>query len=247
MLELDHYLSLRTRPAGRPVMRQNWRDLSFLHLRYEPEEIQNFVPPKLTVDTFPDENGKEWAWLAIVPFWMTSIRLPWLPPIPGTHTFCETNVRTYVHHKGQQPGVWFFSLDAANALACRVARRFFQLPYFFAEMSCKHEGDNVHYESTRLWGEPYGFCGTTQITSPIQTATPGTLEFFLAERYLLYAQRERKLFTGIVSHVPYPLQSATCVAQHSMLRQFALPDREDWDHVLFSPGVDVEIFPIKPL
>jgi Uncharacterized conserved protein (COG2071) len=31
-------------------------------------------------------------------------------------------------HRGK-PGVWFFSLDAGQKLAVRVARRFFHLPY----------------------------------------------------------------------------------------------------------------------
>ena len=35
--------------------------------------------------------------------------------------FHETNVRTYVHLDGRDPGVWFFSLDAANPVVVTAA------------------------------------------------------------------------------------------------------------------------------
>ena len=52
---------------------------------------------------------------------------------PNPSRFNELNVRTYVKVAGQ-PGVLFFSLDAESRLAVRMARRFFHLPYFDAEM-----------------------------------------------------------------------------------------------------------------
>ena len=50
---------------------------------------------------------------------MTGVRPVVLPAVPGLSNFHEVNVRTYVH-RGQDPGVWFFSLDAANALAVKA-------------------------------------------------------------------------------------------------------------------------------
>ncbi|MEQ1822663.1 MAG: DUF2071 domain-containing protein [Fimbriimonadaceae bacterium] len=251
MLKLDNYLQLRDRPVGRPAMLQNWRDLSFLHVRFEPDQIQRLLPSEITVDTFPDESGKEWAWLALVPFWMTGIRHSRLPRVPGTHTFCETNVRTYVHFGGQRPGVWFFSLDAANALACRVARMFFYLPYYFAQMSAKVEGDLVSYSSRRRWWPPESPPSVsiqTTITSKTRLAKPGTLEFFLAERYLLYAKSPKgRLFAGQVFHAPYPIADATARGDHSMFSPIGLQDNERWDHALYSPGVDVEVFSLLPV
>ena len=57
-----------------------------------------------------------------------------LPSVPGLSSFHETNVRTYVHRAGCDPGVWFFSLDAANRLAVLAARTTFHLPYYHARM-----------------------------------------------------------------------------------------------------------------
>ena len=79
--------------------------------------LRPLIPQRLSIDTF---DGR--AFVGLVPFTMQGIRLAYFPPVPGTTAFHETNVRTYVHLEGRDPGVWFMSLDAANALAVRVAR-----------------------------------------------------------------------------------------------------------------------------
>lgn len=62
-------LAARARPAGRPVMYQQWRDLLFLHWEYDVAAIQATLPDGLFVDTF---GGK--AYLGIVPFSIRRIR-----------------------------------------------------------------------------------------------------------------------------------------------------------------------------
>ena len=71
------------------------------------------------------------CWVGVVPFHMSGIRRARLPPLPGFSRFPELNVRTYVTYGGK-PGVYFFSLDAANLPAVWAARRFYHLPYFHA-------------------------------------------------------------------------------------------------------------------
>ena len=117
------------RPDGKPIGYQTWRDLLFLHWRVPVEEIQALLPAELTVDTFEGE-----AWVGIVPFKMRNIRPRWSPAIPGISNFYETNVRTYVHQQGKNPGVWFFSLDASSNLAVKIARWKWNLNYFKALM-----------------------------------------------------------------------------------------------------------------
>src|SRR5690349_5532277 len=114
MVAIEEYLKLREKPEGFRVMYQKWRDLTFLHYSIEPEWLRGHVPPELDIDTFPNANGEERAWVGLIPFWMTGVRARFFPPTPGLHQFAETNVRTYVHRNGKEPGVWFFSLDAAN-------------------------------------------------------------------------------------------------------------------------------------
>lgn len=73
MVDLEEYLKLRERPAGPPAMYQNWRDLSFLHFSIDAHELKPLLPEDLSVDTFPDEAGRERAWIGLVPFWMRDI------------------------------------------------------------------------------------------------------------------------------------------------------------------------------
>src|SRR5579862_5442485 len=98
-------------------MFQSWRDLLFLHFSLPVSEIQTLLPVGLEVDTFPNSEGIDRAWVGLVPFRMEGIRPRRLPALPWISAFPETNVRTYVHQGGRRPGVWFFSLDAARWLA----------------------------------------------------------------------------------------------------------------------------------
>ena len=120
-------------PDDRVVMRQNWNDLLFLHWQAPAEMLRPLVPANLEIDTF---EGR--AYVGLVPFSMTGVRPIWSPPVPLLSNFHETNVRTYVHFRGANPGVWFFSLDAANAIAVRIARALWKLPYHFANMRLAH-------------------------------------------------------------------------------------------------------------
>lgn len=129
----------RNRPWA---MSMRWDDLLFMHWPVHAELLRPLISAGLELDTFEGD-----AWIGIVPFGMSRVRARLLPPIPWTTEFLELNVRTYVTCRGQ-PGVWFFSLDAASRLAVRVARRKFHLPYFDARMSIRSENGKIRYEST---------------------------------------------------------------------------------------------------
>ncbi|CAN5381727.1 YqjF family protein [soil metagenome] len=225
-------------------MFQRWRSLLFLHFPCEPSEIAPLLPPGLSVDTFLDANGREMAWIGLVPFRMEGVRTRFLPPVPRLSAFPETNVRTYVHRDGGAPGVWFFSLDAANPLACRIARRFFSLPYHEATMTV-HERENARRYESRRRSDGAGHTIAARFGEPLPPAEPGTLEFFLAERYLLYAQKLDGLFTGQVFHTPYPLRQATVESLSETLVEATGLSSRPFVHVLASDGVDVDIHPLR--
>lgn len=237
-------MALRERPPGRVVMRQSWRDLLFLHFPCDPAEIAPLLPKGLTVDTFPDETGAERAWIGLVPFLMKDVRWGFAPPVPGSHTFPETNVRTYVHREGRDPGVWFFSLDAANRLAVQIARAAFSLPYFHARMSLRREGESILYEGSR----PEAASRIEAVPgASLAPSEPGSLVFFLVERYLLYAARGDRLWSGRVFHRPYALREARLVqVEESLVAASGIKSRA-FVHTVFSEGVDVEVFPLHRL
>jgi hypothetical protein len=228
-------------------MYQHWRELLFLHWAYDPAEIQRTLPPGLHVDTFEGQ-----AYLGIVPFFMRQVRPRFAPPVPGVSNFLELNVRTYVHDGHGTAGVWFYSLDASQWLAVRIARLFFRLPYFYAVMGASLDGtkDLITYTSRRRGVDPalasrfrYGGRG------PLRQAEPGSLEFFLVERYVLFAYRGGQLYTGRVYHLPYPLQDQHLTEWDSnllVLDGFDPPGRPP-DHVIGSRGVEVEIFALQKI
>lgn len=240
------------RPAGRSTGRQLWHELSFLHWRIPAEELRPLVPAELTIDEF---DGS--AWVAIVPFRMTGVRPWWSPALPGISSFAETNVRTYVHLGGRDPGVWFFSLEASNRLAVWIARTFWHLNYYVARMAVTRRGDRIRYQTRRLHSHESAPGGDQQIAigPPIAqhgpggrgTAEEGTLEHFLAERYVLYTMdRSGRLLRGHVHHTAYPLRTASCIDIVDTLLPAAGLDvrHRPPDHVLFSEGVQVRIFPL---
>jgi len=182
-----------------------WHDLLFMHWPIEADSLRPLVPPVLSLDTF---DGS--AWLGIVPFRTTDVRPRFLPAVPALSDFPELNLRTYVTAEGK-PGIWFFSLDAHNPVAVRLARATFHLPYFDAEMSCRASENGVLYRSVRMHrGAPraefaarYGPSG-----DPFESV-PGTLENFLTERYCLYAADKRgNARRGGIHHHLWPLRPA---------------------------------------
>jgi len=187
--------------APRPVMRQIWRHLAFLHWPVARDTIAGLLPPGLEVDAFEGA-----AYVGIVPFTIPLTRTGRLgaPMAPAFH---EINLRTYVRRAGGDPGVWFFSLDATSRLAVAGARLWYGLPYFAAGISLAEEGDWIAYRSQRR-GVTASFQARYRPVGPVSPAAVGTLEFFLAERYLLYSRSGHTLRTARVQHAPYPLQPA---------------------------------------
>ena len=79
---------------------------------------------------------------------------------------------------------------------------------------------------------------------PLGEATPGTLEFFLAERYVLFSQCGSKVLAGRIHHKPYELFSADLLAfdcKPLEWDELGLVTRPP-DHIMMSPGVDVDTF-----
>ena len=241
---LQDRLRQRDRPATGHVMYQSWRDLLFVHWRVEPERIQRTLPPGLFVDTF---DGA--AWVGIVPFFMRNIRPRGLPSVPWISNFLELNVRTYVHDADGTPGVWFYSLDCDQPLAVWMARRFFHLNYRHAAMQAKRPRDDDSIAYSSQVKQSTRFCNATyRLPKATRRAEPGTLDFFLIERYLLFAaNRRHQLFTGTVHHPPYGLVDAAVSSWSTNLlseHDFGI-DESRPDHVCGSPGVDVDIFKLQ--
>jgi uncharacterized protein YqjF (DUF2071 family) len=185
------------------IMRQTWHDLLFAHWPIDPARLRAAVPAGVEVDLY---EGR--AWVGIVPFHMSNVTARGVPPLPWISAFPELNVRTYVRAAGK-PGVFFFSLDAANPLAVKAARTLFNLPYFAADMEVVSSGSYVIYRSHRRSSQAALFqaeYGPTGLAGPPQA---GSLEEFLTERYCLYAPNRAGALRRLeIHHPPWALQPA---------------------------------------
>lgn len=247
-MELDFLTDVGHRPyalpAGQYTMQQTWRDLLFAHWACDADVIRPFIPSGLELDLF---DGR--AWVGVVPFHMTGIRHRLIPGFPGLSAFGELNVRTYVT-RDDKPGVWFVSLDAASAVAVEVARRWFHLPYFRADIAWSYDGDDVVYRSVRDDGRGLAVSleGRYGPTGPVMApAARGTLEHWLTERYCLYARSPAgRIYRGDIHHRPWPLQPAQArLPANTMGRQVGLELEGPPDSLLFARRIDTVVWGLE--
>jgi len=247
-------------------MHQSWGKLLFMHWPIDADILRPLIPSQLSIDTF---EGR--AWIGVVPFTMWGIRASFLPPIPGTSAFHELNVRAYVHYHGV-PGVWFFSLDAANSLAVWGARTFYHLPYFDATMKLKQKENTIDYSSLRSDARTYaqffasdaeGFAvdfesaqfqnlprakleTSWKIGEPLPESKPGSIEFFLTERYCLYSYHGARLYRSRIFHDPWPLRTASVQSsQSTMIESFGVAEPKGEPLLHYAESIAVDIWPLK--
>jgi uncharacterized protein YqjF (DUF2071 family) len=231
-------LSVRVRPAGLPIMYQSWGKLLFLHWPVPTELLRPLIPMPLGIDTF---DGT--AWLGITPFTMWDVRPVFSPSLPFLSESHEINVRTYVYLDGI-PGIWFFSLDANNPIAVWGARFAFYLPYFNARMSLEQRDRTVYFASRRTHrgASPAEFEATWTVSERLPRSEPGSLEFFLTERYVLYSARKGALYRARIFHPPWPLHEARLLSCRStMIGSQGLPSPSWGDPLLHQQGEPLRV------
>ena len=215
-------------------MRQDWRDLTYLHWRYDPSIVQGLLPKGLEVDTF---DGS--AWVGLIPFSMRRIGLPHGPAVPYFGSFAEVNVRTYVcaHDK---PGVWFFSLDVDRLIPAVVARTTYRLPYCWGDTSHVRLGNRTETVIRRRW--PDRVDESTIIIEAGGPRVADELDNFLSARWGLYSSTRKGLRYAPVDHEPWPLRDARLIRLDDHLVAAAgLPTPVGEPHVMCSDGVHVRI------
>jgi len=179
-------------------MYQSWGKLLFMHWPVPAESLRPLIPEPLAIDTHDSV-----AWVGVTPFTMWGVRPAFAPALPFLSESHELNVRTYVHLDGV-PRVWFFSLDANNPVAVLGARLAFYLPYFNARMSLERRDRTVHFASMRTHrrAAPAEFEATWTVGDRLGEAWPGSLDFFLIERYCLYTARKAGSIAPVSSTGP---------------------------------------------
>jgi hypothetical protein len=167
--------------------------------------------------------------------------------------FPDLNVRTYVRdEQTATPGVYFFSLDASNLVAVAMARMFFHLPYYWAEMRLdqKSEREYSFYSRRRFSRQPAVFKARYRGMGPTRNLAEGrsgTLEYFLMERSCLFTcnkagQTER----AHLHNLPWPLEEAEAEIERNDLAAvigIELPDLEPVLH--YSRRLAMYVWPLE--
>ena len=199
-------------------MFQRWHDLLFAHWPVDAEALRSRLPGELELDL---HAGR--AWLGIVPFRMSAVRLRGMPPLPHFSAFPEVNVRTYVR-AGAHRGVWFFSLDAANRLAVRAARRCVHLPYFDARIECRERAGAIEYRAKRFGSgpRPAEFAATYRPFGPALAQEPGSFAEFATARYCLFTTGSKgELLRLDIHHPAWQLQACAADIERASLASAA--------------------------
>jgi hypothetical protein len=221
----------RPLPSGRWLTRQRWNDLLFAHWPVSALSVEPLLPAGLEVDTFQGS-----AWLGVMPFWMDRIKVRGLPPIPGARSFPDPSLRTYVREErpGTQ-GVFCLSLDSSNLLAVGAGRAMFRLPYYWAEMQMEQrtEREFSFFSRRRFADKQVIFKARYRGLGPSPRLTdirPGTLEYFLMERYCLFSSNQAgEPIRANLHHVSWSLEEAEAEIEQNDLAEvlgLRLPNQE---------------------
>lgn len=221
------------------IMLQVWEDLLFAHWPTPADALRAHIPAGLDLDTY---DGR--AWIGVIPFHISYLRVRGCPRIPFVSRFHELNVRTYVVRDGK-PGVWFFSLDAASTLAVWGARAGYHLPYYRAQFGVQISEKEIDYSSRRIGNSasaPRLHCRYAPQRSPGSVDDP--LARRLTERYCLYAaDGHGRLYRAEIHHAPWPLRPARVAFQvNTMLSGQRLPQPAGEPLVHFADRLEVAIW-----
>lgn len=204
-----------TTPGGPWVGAQAWEDVLFAHWPVSDDLLRPLVPAGLEVDTY---EGR--AWIGVVALRIVGSRLRGGPPV---RAFFEINVRTYATSAGV-PGVLFLSLDAGSPAMVAVGRRLYGLPYLRARIAARREGDAIDLRSLRVdpRAPAAAFEARYRPAGPVLPSSPGSLEWWVTERYRMYsAGRRGRARWAEVRHPPWPLQPAEAeIAVNTMTGPF---------------------------
>jgi uncharacterized protein YqjF (DUF2071 family) len=224
------------------IVFQRWETLLFASWPVAPEVMRACVPEPLEIDTF---DGT--AWLTIVPMHMRDLHVRDLPPIPGTSTFPEINLRTYVK-VGGRPGVYFFSIECNAPFADLVANLLFDFPYKPATMNYRVDGPSIAIDSARGGGSANAanFSAKYQPVGDAFTPAPGSLEDFLLSRFASFSVANTgAVLRGDLHHDVWTIRRAQAdISVNSLAKSAGIDVLDRAPQLFYSQGTDTVVWPL---
>ncbi len=218
-----------TRQTTGWIIKQQWRNVFFIHYKVDPLLIAGQVPFKL--DLYEGQ-----AVISIVPFLMDGIRFPFFPPIPKISRLWELNLRTYVEVNGIK-GIYFFTLETDSKIGELIAKNFFNLPYQYSKIKAEINQDHYHFNHNR---KEFSFELEATIGGPLKKSN---FDLWATERYSLFTQKNGITYQGKVDHVPWELQQVEISKLSNQFTKMVIPDIAQISSASFSRTLEVKFKP----
>ncbi|OBH46590.1 hypothetical protein A5682_14830 [Mycobacterium mantenii] len=203
-------------PLARPVtFDQHWRDLTFIHWPVAPESIESMYPPGTRPDIFADGL----TYVGLIPFAMSSTKVGSALPLPYFGSFLETNVRLYSIDDAGRHGVLFRSLETARLAVVPLTRIGLGVPYTWARMRMRRDGDHIAYDSVRRWPRRGLRSRIEIVVGDVVEPTP--LEAWLTARWGAHTRKAGRTWWVPNEHGQWPLRAAEIVELSSELVEAA--------------------------
>jgi uncharacterized protein len=193
------------------------------------------VAPFLPAGTRPDVLDGV-TYVGLIGFRMVGLGPLRGPGLPYLGTFCETNVRLYSVDALGRRAVVFLSLDAERLIPVLTAQATLRLPYRWARMSLRREGEVYEYTSRRRAAR-----SSFAVRRGAPIAEPTALEHFLTARWGLHTRAWGRTVHLPNDHPTWPLHRAELIhCDESLIAATGLPAPVGPPvSVLYSPGVPV--------
>ncbi|WP_378173305.1 YqjF family protein [Aquimarina sp. SS2-1] len=205
---------------------QEWNKVIFLHWKVDLDELKNFVPKELEIDTFEGS-----PWVSVVAFSMEKIRPKNLPYFDPISNFSEINIRTYIKTENKT-GVYFLSIEGGKKLSCMIAEKISELPYRYSKMTRK----SGIYTSTN---EHYGDSLKIDYKIGKEQNTKSTLDIWLTERYALFQDSKENINEYEIHHPEWSLQDIEIKNLMIQYPRFETLLENNPDKMCYSKGVKV--------
>ena len=220
---------------------QGWRDLLFASWSMPIDQVRAIVPSQLEVDSY---DGR--AWVSLVPMRVEGAHFRDVAPIPGLDHFCEINLRTYVK-LGDEHGVYFITIDCADAIADWLGEKLFEAPFLRANIAMVEQEGEFYFISRRTQSDmPHAdFVGGFQpVGEAFETSSDPVAQFLLERYFLALSNKHGSVGCVKIHHPPWSVRRAeTKVRVNSICSAGGLDLDRPPDHAVYSAGTDTLIYP----
>ena len=232
----------RLAPARRPdqlcLALQSWRDLLFLHWAVPVREVRRLLPAGLVPDLY-----RGVAYVSVAALEVLAARPAFVPLNVGLR-YRQVTVRTYVHSGGENQGLYVLSLDASSRLVSRLVQTVAHVPCFTSSLAMVRRGRDAEVRLQRPGAPQPELDVHYAVARDLGELVPGSLAFFLLERYIAYFESAGLLFRARVHHRPYRVRNVRIRSLAGELVEAAgvLAPAHLPRHAYHAERADVELF-----